>query len=512
MRNLLKIVVLVLIVFFSSCSIEQKKELSKVKVDTRQISLVQFKNETGMKNFRTFINTGTDINDELSRSQNLSDFIIDTLVIQKYVDVNYKSSYSFRIYPFDSKPLVSQKYNLVYRKESNVWQKAIFAFKEKITVASDKKKYEEVHTLYDSQSRGDCTIETITISCNGSCTGACDGFGCPTGECLQHTIKSVPCGNNGSTGNGGIIGTSPPAGGTPTSGAGGVGGSVPNSEPIILNPIVNPYTFDPNILDNPAFDDANYVNAIKAIQFYNSLLAPHGQVWANENSIVFNQLIQFQIDNQWSSASNAIAFNLFQTLISHITPTFEISEYPGKADGLPFEWWTNDQFIKDNLKIFDDSKPNAPAEVPNIFEIMLFKQYPVAAWIHVQNALDASSATQVLVAAAILTEPHNGRADAFRHAFWNALGTAENGSFITKLFTDAHEIGSDNHPLETQMNLFNNAQGIAIGATFSATTSNNVIQSQILNAINFGTIQYLNPIAANTGNVLTTTTIKWSNQ
>ena len=33
----------------------------------------------------------------------------------------------------------------------------------------------------------------------------------------------------------------------------------------------------------------------------------------------------------------------------------------------------------------------------------------------------------------------DGRADAFRHAYWNALGTAEFGSNITQIFTDAHE-------------------------------------------------------------------------
>lgn len=41
-----------------------------------------------------------------------------------------------------------------------------------------------------------------------------------------------------------------------------------------------------------------------------------------------------------------------------------------------------------------------------------------------------------------LTGIEDGRADAFRHAYWNALGTAEFGSNITQIFTDAHEADS----------------------------------------------------------------------
>lgn len=51
----------------------------------------------------------------------------------------------------------------------------------------------------------------------------------------------------------------------------------------------------------------------------------------------------------------------------------------------------------------------------------------------------------------------NGKADAFRHAYWNALGTAEFGSYIMKLFADAHEHGQSG--LDVDMDLYNNHIG-----------------------------------------------------
>lgn len=51
----------------------------------------------------------------------------------------------------------------------------------------------------------------------------------------------------------------------------------------------------------------------------------------------------------------------------------------------------------------------------------------------------------------------DGRADAFLHAYWNALDTAEIGSVVTEIFTDAHEAFSSG--LSKQMDLYNNEKG-----------------------------------------------------
>jgi hypothetical protein len=63
---------------------------------------------------------------------------------------------------------------------------------------------------------------------------------------------------------------------------------------------------------------------------------------------------------------------------------------------------------------------------------------------------------------------YNGKGDAVRHAFWNALSTVRLGETLTKQLTDAHEENAfqySNHYKEKQMDLFNNAIGrqIALG-------------------------------------------------
>jgi hypothetical protein len=63
---------------------------------------------------------------------------------------------------------------------------------------------------------------------------------------------------------------------------------------------------------------------------------------------------------------------------------------------------------------------------------------------------------------------YNGKGDAVRHAFWNALSTVRLGETLTKQLTDAHEeiiFQYSNHFKEKQMDLFNNAIGrqIALG-------------------------------------------------
>lgn len=55
---------------------------------------------------------------------------------------------------------------------------------------------------------------------------------------------------------------------------------------------------------------------------------------------------------------------------------------------------------------------------------------------------------------------HNGNADAFRHAYWNARMAARMPVSEAKKFADAHEYGATNQPkIEEQMDLYNNAVG-----------------------------------------------------
>jgi hypothetical protein len=75
---------------------------------------------------------------------------------------------------------------------------------------------------------------------------------------------------------------------------------------------------------------------------------------------------------------------------------------------------------------------------------------------------------------------HNGRndaSDAFRHAYWQALNAKKIGSYMAKLFADAHE--SENTPdveNETQMDLHNNSVGNKIGMLNMSATEQELVE------------------------------------
>ena len=58
---------------------------------------------------------------------------------------------------------------------------------------------------------------------------------------------------------------------------------------------------------------------------------------------------------------------------------------------------------------------------------------------------------------------HNGRGDAFRHCYWNALMTREQNATLAEQFASAHETGGG-PAMEGVMDLFNNAVGRSIGS------------------------------------------------
>lgn len=56
----------------------------------------------------------------------------------------------------------------------------------------------------------------------------------------------------------------------------------------------------------------------------------------------------------------------------------------------------------------------------------------------------------------------DGKADALRHAYWNALMTRRTSAAFAERFATAHETGSSNRPAATAMDLHNNAVGRAL--------------------------------------------------
>ena len=301
--TLIKISLLFTFLLFLSCNDDLYNNHEHNHGENKnKISLSQFKSETKIKDFKTIIKSNIQAMKSTNRNAELSDFVIDTLAIQRHISQNSKTTYSFKIYPLSNISLSNESYNLVYRLENNNWEQSIFLIK-----TNSNFELSEINHLYDSflennsvNQRGvtACISTTPVTYCTGqsACADRCDATtsgGCPTGECYRYVITTI---GDCSTGGGG---SSDPNNGNPSD----------NSQSGYLP--TNPYEFTPNMFDNPVYDDPNYVNAIKAQHFFSNLSYAQ-QVWANENVENYNQLIQYRINNNWSNESEQFVEELIE--------------------------------------------------------------------------------------------------------------------------------------------------------------------------------------------------------
>lgn len=300
-KKLITILSILTFVLFVSCSEEiYENHVHSHSVNKSKISLSQFKKETKIKDFKTVLEAPITSSNELYRTAELSEFVIDTVAIQKYVSENNKTTYSFRIYTLVNYGVPDEKYNLVYTKENEVWEKSIVAFKEIVGAQPTENQFEDFEKLYDSRMANIttnsisptevCITESYTFNCQG-CTGACDL--CPI--CVTRTVTVSFCPTNGD-GNPSNPGFNP-----------GDVGLLPNgsSEP-------EPFVFTPNMYENPVFNDQNYINVIKSQQFFEHLEFPQ-KLWvtsSNENTYAYHQLINYLIQNNWSEASKTLVNKL----------------------------------------------------------------------------------------------------------------------------------------------------------------------------------------------------------
>uniref|UniRef100_UPI0040488D01 DUF6973 domain-containing protein n=1 Tax=Flavobacterium sp. TaxID=239 RepID=UPI0040488D01 len=265
-------------------------------------------------------------------------------------------------------------------------------------------------------------------------------------------------------------------------------------------------------LQNDINNDCNLdANEIMFNAFYNNSLNNMQQLFLDVNVITKNKIFNYLKNENWSNENLVFAKELIERLVANPQQIYSSSDYPGDSDGMPFEWWNNVEFIIENFKMKDES--NLIEEDPNEREILLFMAYPAQAILHIKNSNFALDTSVELVENGILTRIHNGKADAFRHAYWNAFDTAQFGSYVTKLFTDAHEWNSGNPPLESQMDYYNNQIGRNIGQDLSFYSTPDLVKFTILNEIAEGSLKYLTPLADHDGNnILPNTLLKFTNQ
>jgi hypothetical protein len=316
-----RILVLSLFLIFISCT----DELYNIKeqhtgLDKNKISLAQFKKETTITVLKPIVSVSKTTSITSKGKLQLNDFSIDTLAIKKFIAKNNQTTYTFRIYPLSFVAQPNEIYNLVYRKVNTSWETAIFYLKRLPKENSDHKLFEKIEridvakvtnavtsksTLTTSNSgSGMCSYESLTIECDGSCDrqgySECDGFACPTGQCVERSITYMYCNLEDYSGGGGSGGTYAGTGGS----EGGGNGST-YSGATTGSATLDPFTYFPNDLDSPVYEDPMYINSIKTAYIWDNLGNAKQRFFDSNPEYLnyFNETIQYQINNYWSEES-----------------------------------------------------------------------------------------------------------------------------------------------------------------------------------------------------------------
>ncbi len=180
--------------------------------------------------------------------------------------------------------------------------------------------------------------------------------------------------------------------------------------------------------------------------------------YTTSGSNLINFIIYDQLSANWSSTTGDILG--YRSSLEFIEPAGD-----GASSGHPPFLGPILEFENDLEAIeFFEWQQNA-----NPQEVALIAQYPVAALAIFLNSKIALARAQEWAAATghALTD---GKADAIRHAYWNALNVNDAGLIIATLFANAHEYGATRPQnisqslwdLQRTMDLHNNSVGTGI--------------------------------------------------
>lgn len=361
------------IILITSCSKDNYDSLTNDHkgIDKNKINFSQFKNETAINKFDPILQVKTlNALDNKSKLM-LSEFFIDTLAIKKIVSKNQNTTYTFRIYPLFKKNNENEYYNLVYRKVDGNWVKTVFLLNKKITQNKEEIRFETIEkisldekvTSKNQKTAQLCYQYYYEVRCNGSCGDKpCDGFGCRTGECLSLSVSVGSCG-----GGGGGSGTSPINTGTPGYGGGG------SSEGLIYE-----FVFSPNTFSDLNLDDPNFINEWQKSNVWAHLSGPMKAFFTAtpQRMDIFNQIIQYQIENNWSNDSQnfsqellGLTFEEYNT--QDANSLVNISILINNNSNKIFE----DDFITSLDPYVDLDLTTVPPDFGNLFGIKLYLNY-----------------------------------------------------------------------------------------------------------------------------------------
>ena len=273
-----------------------------------------------------------------------------------------------------------------------------------------------------------------------------------------YTVTKYKCIDaGGSSGGGGSSPIDSGFGPNPTPGGGG-GGLVDNTYPIKYpTHETNPVDYEEGI-SAPVLNSENSDDIRNMGLFYQNL-SPQQRQWANEDPEKYNQLIKYQIDNEWSEESEEFAIEILDA-----SRLLEINA---------IEVWNDYDIFVSQMSISEKG----------IFDNLLSNRklwYMVSA----KKAFDKAKELYP-------NSTHNGIGDAFRHALWNGLCVLTLSGNLGEQLTTAHENKPSQYPFnykETEMDLYNNEKGRQIAITSNLTN----IVDKILNDLNSGYLRYLN--------------------
>jgi hypothetical protein len=448
MRNLFKLFTLFIIaVLLVSCEAEKIATHSGTSLlDSKKISLQQFLQETKINNFDTLIHLENKLQNRTADGRyELTDFEIDTNLINR-MEYNQKTTYSFVASPKDT--IAENYFNLIYYKKNNVWEMKIIELKPnpdnliQLQNGLTPEFEGQMRIVYESvpfNVAQPCTYVTITVERCQGCIGTCD----QCSICVSSTTYSF-CNST-------ILFVSapplPPSGFSGGDGGGGGANADPNE--IVIDPNLANLDFNKIIL----FLDNLRTTDLVAYNYFNS------------HTEIKNQVFRYLGQNDFSEESTIFAKELIDS-----SRLLEINS---------MEVWNNSDEYRNRMSeaekvIFDNMLPNRRM------------------WYLATGYKAKEKATELYP-----NSLHNGKGDAFRHCYWNALSSKFIGVNLTNQLTTAHEDKPFTYPYEQKekdMDLYNNNIGQNI-ATYVSILDN--IEQEVLTLLNYGFLRYLSNLNSN---------------
>lgn len=200
----------------------------------------------------------------------------------------------------------------------------------------------------------------------------------------------------------------------------------------------------------------------------------------------------FNLDNYWYDMytidANLINQNYGGSTVSNIDDL-----YPESSEILNFEQTYKDNMSPEEIQIFNN--------MPRFDQLM-----------YLWNAFTALKLSEALYPLSL----HNGKGDAFRHAFFSALNSKSLGVIKARELGNAHETISK-EILETKMDLRNNDIGRSLFLSLSNFTLysgqfEETVKISLIKMINAGQLWHLTPLDANSQIIPNLTILAPTNQ